>query len=336
MPSRCAPALLASAQLHATLDEAPTRCWRAVQIVEWDPTVLWRVRRTDRRVRARPVALTVVSDPMYPRLAPAMIVSVERGDEIPLARSPHFQGIMSVLAGFVEPGESAEDAVKREVYEETDPREQRAVLLEPGLAFPNSSCLAEAGEAGDIEIDGEEIVAAQWFNAREMPNFFPARVSGVGVRTGDGRDRSTRREIVDEHGPRSVALYPGTYSGPHPASIPSGVGWMIGLGSKMVFTSAAIDQPGKHVANAIHGRWLGGSHVFDESDVWLLVGNNPLISMSGGIPPSNPGRRLREAKARGIKLIVIDPRKAEVAASRTSISSRRPARIRRCSPRCST
>ncbi len=121
------------------------------------------------------------------------------------------------------------------------------------------------------------------------------------------------REIVDTHGPRSVALYPGTYSGPHPASIPAGVGFMLGLGSKMVFTSAAIDQPGKHVANAIHGRWLGGSDVFDEADVWMLVGNNPLISMSGGIPPSNPGRRLREAKKRGLKLIVIDPRRCEVA-----------------------
>jgi len=119
--------------------------------------------------------------------------------------------------------------------------------------------------------------------------------------------------IVAEHGPRSVALYPGTYSGPHPASIPAGVGWMLGLGSRMVFTSAAIDQPGKHVANAIHGRWLGGSHVFDESDVWLLVGNNPLISISGGIPPSNPGRRLREARKRGLKLVVIDPRETEVA-----------------------
>ena len=119
--------------------------------------------------------------------------------------------------------------------------------------------------------------------------------------------------IVAEHGPRSVALYPGTYSGPHPASIPAGVGFMLGLGSRMVFTSASIDQPGKHVANAIHGRWLGGSHVFDESDVWMLIGNNPLISMSGGIPPSNPSKRLRDAKKRGLKLIVIDPRKAEVA-----------------------
>ena len=119
--------------------------------------------------------------------------------------------------------------------------------------------------------------------------------------------------IVDRYGPRAVALYVGTYSGPHPASIPAAVGWMLGIDSKMVFTSSAIDQPGKHVANAIHGRWLGGSHVFDESDVWMLIGNNPLISMSGGIPPSNPGRRLREAKKRGMKLIVIDPRRSEVA-----------------------
>ena len=49
-----------------------------------------------------------------------MIVSVEKGDEILLARSPHFpEGIMSVLAGFVEPGESVEEAVIREVWEET-------------------------------------------------------------------------------------------------------------------------------------------------------------------------------------------------------------------------
>ena len=121
------------------------------------------------------------------------------------------------------------------------------------------------------------------------------------------------RALVDRHGPRSVALYVGTYAGPHPASIPYAVGWMIALGSRMVFTSAAIDQPGKHIANAIHGRWLAGSYCFDESDAWMLVGNNPLISMSGGIPPSNPSRRLREAKARGQRLIVIDPRRTEVA-----------------------
>jgi len=121
------------------------------------------------------------------------------------------------------------------------------------------------------------------------------------------------QKLVREHGPRSVALYIGTYSGPHPASIPAAIGWILALGSKMVFSSQSIDQPGKHIANAIHGRWLGGSHVFDDSDVWMLIGNNPLISMSGGIPAANPGRRLREARKRGMKLIVIDPRRTEVA-----------------------
>jgi anaerobic selenocysteine-containing dehydrogenase len=119
--------------------------------------------------------------------------------------------------------------------------------------------------------------------------------------------------LIREHGPGSVAIYIGTYSGPHPASIPAAIGWVLSLGSRMVFSSQTIDQPGKHIANAIHGRWLGGSHVFDDSDVWLLIGNNPLISMSGGIPPANPGRRLREAKKRGLQLIVIDPRYTEVA-----------------------
>jgi anaerobic selenocysteine-containing dehydrogenase len=119
--------------------------------------------------------------------------------------------------------------------------------------------------------------------------------------------------LIAEHGPRSVALYVGTYSGVHPATIPFAIGWLIAAGSRMVFTAATIDQPGKSIANALHGRWLAGSNVFDESDAWLLVGNNPLISMSGGIPPANPARRLRAAKERGMKLVVIDPRQTEVA-----------------------
>ena len=121
------------------------------------------------------------------------------------------------------------------------------------------------------------------------------------------------QQLVAEHGPRSVAIYVGTFAGPHPATIPFAIGWMVALGSRMIFTASTIDQPGKHVANAIHGRWLGGSYTFDESDVWMLVGNNPLISMSGGIPPANPARRLRMARLRGQKLIVIDPRFTEVA-----------------------
>ena len=58
---------------------------------------------------------------------------------------------------------------------------------------------------------------------------------------------------------------------------------------------------------------MGGSHGFDTADVAMLIGNNPVVSMFGGIPPFNPWKRLRDAQARGLKLIVIDPRKSDVA-----------------------
>jgi NAD+ diphosphatase len=171
--------------LFGSLDEhTHAIAGRAVQIVEWDkthqfcggcaePTVL---SETDRS-RACPVCKI----PTYPRLAPAMIVSVEKGDEILLARSPHFpEGIMSVLAGFVEPGESAEEAVRREVFEETSIIvDEVEYFSSQAWPFPNSLMLGFRATygSGEIAIDGEEIVAAEWFKASEMPHFFPGRVS---------------------------------------------------------------------------------------------------------------------------------------------------------------
>ncbi len=117
--------------------------------------------------------------------------------------------------------------------------------------------------------------------------------------------------IAARHGPRSVALYVGTLAGSHPTASAAAVGWLLALGSPMVFTAATIDQPGKSIANALHGRWLAGPYLFDEADAWLLVGANPLVSMSGGLSPANPARRLRDAWRRGMELIVIDPRRTE-------------------------
>ena len=73
----------------------------------------------------------------FPRLAPAIIVLVERGHELLLARSRHFlPGMYSVLAGFVEPGESLEEAVVREVKEEVGISDQgHPILWQPALAF---------------------------------------------------------------------------------------------------------------------------------------------------------------------------------------------------------
>ena len=92
-------------------------------------------------------------------------------------------------------------------------------------------------------------------------------------------------------------------------------GFMKAIGSNMRFSSGSIDQPGKGIARALHGTWSAGPQPFSESDTWMLVGANPAISMWGGIPQFDPARRLREAKANGMQLIVIDPRRTEAAAN---------------------
>lgn len=106
-------------------DEVMSIAGRAVQVMEWDrshqfcgrcgaPTV------PHEKARSRVCTNPACRSEHYPRLSPAMIVAVERGPEILLARSPHFPpGIYSVLAGFVDRGKNAEDAVRREVMEET-------------------------------------------------------------------------------------------------------------------------------------------------------------------------------------------------------------------------
>jgi NAD+ diphosphatase len=171
--------------LHGTFGELlHALAGRAVQIVEWDRTHQFcgacaepTVASEQDRSRMCPHCQI----PMYPRLAPAMIVAVEREGSILLARSPHFPpNIMSVLAGFVEPGESAEDAVVREVYEETSIVVQDVQYFgSQAWPFPNSLMLGFRARyaSGEIEIDGEEIEEAAWFPADAMPHMFPGRVS---------------------------------------------------------------------------------------------------------------------------------------------------------------
>ena len=120
-------------------------------------------------------------------------------------------------------------------------------------------------------------------------------------------------QIVARHGPRAVAMYGGTFSHFCPAGVMLRDAFMDAIGSPMRFTNATIDQPGKPIAMAMHGRWGAGPQAFADADVCLLVGANPLVSMWGGIPAFNPAKRLHEARARGLKLIVIDPRRTETA-----------------------
>jgi anaerobic selenocysteine-containing dehydrogenase len=119
--------------------------------------------------------------------------------------------------------------------------------------------------------------------------------------------------ILERHGPRSVAMYTGTYSIANPATMPLAMAFMDAIGSSMHFTSNSIDQPGKAVAQALHGSWLAPAPPFESRDVALLIGTNPPVTMSGGVPLANPGRELTDALGRGMRFIVIDPRRSETA-----------------------
>jgi len=119
--------------------------------------------------------------------------------------------------------------------------------------------------------------------------------------------------IVAEHGPRSVALYLGTQCAAHPATGALARAWHQALGSEMYFTPVTIDQPGKFVAQALHGVWKAPPQNFDRPDAIVIIGANPLVANHMGLPCTNPGLWLKEQRARGCQLVVIDPRRTETA-----------------------
>lgn len=119
-------------------------------------------------------------------------------------------------------------------------------------------------------------------------------------------------DIVEQYGPDSVALFVGTFGYVNLTAHSFSLAWLESIRSKMLFTSVTIDQPGKGIALASHGAWLAGPPRVNEWDGLMLVGTNPLISMNGGLG-ANPARNLHQAKMRGLKLVVIDPRVTESA-----------------------
>ena len=110
----------------------------------------------------------------YPRLSPSIIVLVNKGEELLLARNVNARNnFYSTLAGFVEPGESIEGTVHREVFEEVCIKVKNLKYYNSqSWPFPNSLMLgfhAEYG-SGEINIQEDEIADAQWFHYTQLPN----------------------------------------------------------------------------------------------------------------------------------------------------------------------
>ena len=156
---------------------------RALQFIDWDRTHQFCGRcgtptqyRSQERARECPACALVA----YPRIAPAVMCLIRRGREVLLARSPRFPpGMYSALAGFVEPGESLEQCLAREVLEETGIKIANArYFASQPWPFPHSLMIAFVADyaGGEITPAPDEIEDAQWFHIDALPKI-PARIS---------------------------------------------------------------------------------------------------------------------------------------------------------------
>jgi NAD+ diphosphatase len=164
-------------------DEILALVGRATQIADWELHsrccgrcgTLTQPNETE-SVRTCPSC----GDTQYPRLTPAMIVGVVREGRLLLASAPRFHGAFySILAGYVEPGESLEQCIHREVWEETRVRVKNIRYFgSQAWPFPHSLMIGFTAEyeSGEIVVDRQELLDAGWFAPGEMPQV-PAEIS---------------------------------------------------------------------------------------------------------------------------------------------------------------
>jgi NAD+ diphosphatase len=111
---------------------------------------------------------------IYPKISPAVIVGVIKENQILLAHSKNFkEKFFSIIAGFVEPGETFEDCIKREVYEEVGLKVKNLKYFgSQPWPFPDSLMVGFTAEyeSGEIIVDGIEITAAGWYTGDNLPN----------------------------------------------------------------------------------------------------------------------------------------------------------------------
>lgn len=178
------PAGLALIGLRALFGQVPEEHYvvagRAAQIVAWDRDHQFCGRCGSPMApvpgeRARKCPSCGLMS--YPRLSPAIIVLIERGEQILLARGHQFvAGRFGIIAGFVEPGESLEEAVQREVREEVGIEvAEIAYFGSQPWPFPHGIMIGFRAQhaGGEISLDDGELAEADWYGASGLPNVPP-------------------------------------------------------------------------------------------------------------------------------------------------------------------
>lgn len=156
---------------------------KAFQVINWDRTNMFCGKcgskthyKEDERAKICPSCGMV----HYPHIAPAIIVAIVKDNKLLLAHNVNFvSSLHSVIAGFVEPGETFEECVRREVHEEVGIQVKNIKYFESQpWPFPNSLMIAFTAEyaGGEISVDGKEIDHADWFAPENLP-FIPSSKS---------------------------------------------------------------------------------------------------------------------------------------------------------------
>ncbi len=156
---------------------------KAVHMMEWEGSNRY-CGRCGKEMAPAPsmnaLECSVCGNVIFPRISPAVIVLVEKDGQILLARGERFTSdFYSVLAGFVEPGESLEDTVHREIEEEVGIKVRNVQYFESQpWPFPDSLMIGFTAEylSGEIRIDKTEILEAGWFDPKELPAI-PGKIS---------------------------------------------------------------------------------------------------------------------------------------------------------------
>ncbi len=152
-----------------------TLAGRAFQVVDWERTTRFCGKcggATEPLEGERARTCPSCGIPFFPRVTPAVIVAVVKGRKILLAQARRFPSpFHSVLAGFVDPGETFEECVHREVREEVgiEVRNLRYFGSQP-WPFPGTLMVGFTAEyaGGDLTVEEKEIVRAGWFDASEI------------------------------------------------------------------------------------------------------------------------------------------------------------------------
>ena len=114
---------------------------------------------------------------IYPTISPCVLALIYKENKILLARNALFpEGLFSALAGFIEVSETAEECVQREVFEEVSLKVKNVKYFgSQSWPFPSQLMLAYVCEyeSGEINVDGKEIVEADWYDMDNLPNTPP-------------------------------------------------------------------------------------------------------------------------------------------------------------------